>query len=252
MPPIRNGDGTDLAPKGFAEVRKGDGTILWSGDSDGDTVPDSDNLQAHYVASSIDASDGDSVSTWPDSAGSNDATGGDPTFREDEIGGEPAVEFDATDDYLDTNYEQNTNDARSLYIVAKAPSGYGHWYGAYDSSGDGNRTYFGVGVLGWMAAYGDELTEGNQFDETGVVIGSLVAGSGSVDVYVDGEHKIGGSYNGVGPTGYNDFIGARNMDGSADSYFEGAIAEILRYDVEHGSSTRSSVESYLNDKYGVY
>jgi len=37
MPPIRLGDGTTVAPKGFSEVRKGDGTIL----SSGNAIPDS-------------------------------------------------------------------------------------------------------------------------------------------------------------------------------------------------------------------
>lgn len=39
MSPIRQGDGTGLTQKGIAEVRKGDGTVLWSAAPD---IPDSD------------------------------------------------------------------------------------------------------------------------------------------------------------------------------------------------------------------
>jgi len=38
MLPIRRGDGTGLSAKGFSEVRKGDGTVLWSA---GTQIPDS-------------------------------------------------------------------------------------------------------------------------------------------------------------------------------------------------------------------
>lgn len=62
--PIRKGDGTALAPKNFAEVRKGDGTILWSAGTEG-AVPASAIHQWAYdegtgttAADSIGTADG--------------------------------------------------------------------------------------------------------------------------------------------------------------------------------------------------
>jgi len=90
MMPIRRGDGTGLSVPGFSEVRKGDGTVLWSAGAD---IPDSVVLQ--YYADSWSQGD----STWNDEAGTSDATvNGGPTAATLSDGSD-SIETDGSDDH---------------------------------------------------------------------------------------------------------------------------------------------------------
>lgn len=219
-------------------------------------IPDTGNLQSHYVASEIDANDGDAISTWPDSAGSYDATGGSPIYRDNALNGEPVLEFDGSGDVLDTGYVQNTDDPRSIYAVITVNStnagAWSRFYGAYDSSGDGNRTYMAKSDGDEYAVlYGTGSNLTGSFVMDSWRVHSFVAGSGSAELF-DNQTSVGTvTYSGNGSVGYSDAIGAYNDDGSFDSYTEFRIAELLRYNVDHESSTRMEVEAYLNNKYGV-
>ena len=216
-------------------------------------IPDSENLQSHYVASEIDASDGDPISTWPDSSGSFDATGGDPIYREDEIGGEPALEFNSgNQDVFDTGHQQNTNDPRTMYFAVRVDgptNDWARWWGAQD--GD-NRSYLGAtNDSGYTIVYADNFTDSGSFPYGSWHIHSITAGSGTVEWFDNGSSIDSASYTGQGTLDATDRIGAMDNDGVRD-YIDGYIAEILRYDVDHDDSARSEVESYLNDKYGVF
>lgn len=92
MTPIRRGDGTGLAPKGFAEVRKGDGTVLWS--AGGSAIPDS---AVHRWL--LD----ESGSTADDSIGSAALTHSGPTRVTDTWQGGAARDYDGVDDQTTGN-----------------------------------------------------------------------------------------------------------------------------------------------------
>jgi len=246
MAPIRKGDGTPLEIPGVQEVRSGDGRVFFEGDA----IPDSGNLQSHYVASELNADDGDTVSEWPDQVGSHDATGS-ATFVEDAINGQPALKFDGSD-YFDTGYQQNTDDPRTLYIVAIIDaSGSQSLWGGFDRDGDGNRSYLRYDSGDYSMGYADNETRGAGTEVGDWLIHSTVAADGSKTWHTNQTERLSGSYNAVGVISENDHIGAYLDDGDTTHELDGKIAEILRYDVEHGSSQRAEIEDYLDDKYDL-
>jgi len=224
----------------------------------GVAIPDSQNLNAHYVASEIDAMDGDAVTTWPDVSGNGfDATGGSPVYRESAVNGEAALEFDGTDDFFDTGYSVNTNSGRSRYVlwqVTDTDANDNHAYGAFDTSGDGNRTY-----LSYESGGGSTVVWGSPFVKQGsptinsYVISSHIADDSTTTVEVwDNQTSLGTTdYEGQGDSNLNEYIGARNQGGSDERHLGGFMAEYLDYNAVHDSTTRNDVESYLNDKYSV-
>jgi len=100
MPPIRNGDGTPVAPKGVSQVRTGDGRILF----DGPAIPDSVEYQLN--AFDIDADEGDTLAEWPEAVtGGTVGAVGEPTYRESDVNGHPSVELDGSNDgFVDNNF----------------------------------------------------------------------------------------------------------------------------------------------------
>ena len=231
-----------------------DGDTGGGGDPDPpESVPDTANLQSYYAADEIDAIGGQTVNMWPDGAGSFDATddGSPPVYRTGEINGLPAVDF-AGDAYLDTGYRHDTDGPWSLYAVARVDNtgGTNHVYGA--QSGD-NRAYTGIDAGEWRAGYGDTLNQGGTATEGEYFLVSFVAGSGTVELFANGGSEVTGSYTPLGGQSHNHLIGAFTNDaGVPGEYWGGEVAEILRYGVEHDSTTRQDVELYLNGKYGIF
>ena len=93
MVPIRKGDGTGLAAKGYSQVRKGDGTVLWN------AIPDVGDLQQRSDARALSLSDGETVDPFSDQTeNENDlAAVGNPTFNETTDLDLPAVTYDTSD-----------------------------------------------------------------------------------------------------------------------------------------------------------
>lgn len=93
--PIRRGDGTVINPKGYSEVRKGDGTILWSAES-GPPAP----VGTPYIWYPIDEGSGTLVA---DNVGTHDATNNGAAWTEDanRIGGW-WLNGNGTSDYIET------------------------------------------------------------------------------------------------------------------------------------------------------
>lgn len=85
MTPIRQGDGVGLTPNGIAEVRKGDGTVLWSAAPD---IPDSGISRYEFE-------DDTQASTLIDSWANNDGTLSGATY----VNG--GLSFDGTNDFGD-------------------------------------------------------------------------------------------------------------------------------------------------------
>jgi len=246
-----------------SEIQKAtiDGQIVSEITIDGqeafDPIPDSDNLQSRYPASTFSLSEGDTISSaWTDTQGSFDAAvNGSPTYRSSATpSGDPAVEF-AGSSYFDTGFVQNTDNTRSLYVVRRADStsSFNTIYGAEDSSGTLNADYLRKEDNGFRRAlYSDGNTTFGTMTTGSFVIDSLIADGSTLNWYVNGSNVGSVSYTGQGSIRFNDYIAARNANGSANLQFIGEIADILRYTVGHSSSTRSDVESFLNSEYSVF
>ena len=219
-------------------------------------IPDSGNLQSQYVASSFSLNDGDAInSAWEDKQGNFDASVfGSPVYRASAANGEPVVEFDGSNDYFDTGFAQDTNNARSIYIVTLTDVNdvTGFAYGSFDLSGSTNRTSVGQTSPDYFSSYGDTFNGSGTATTSAFELYEVNTGSGSGEMFINGSSQHTFSYTGQGTSPYSDLIGARNKDGSPSSYWDGQIAEILRYTVSHDSTTASNVRYYLNDKYALY
>ncbi len=120
MRPIRKGDGTGLSVPGVSEVRKGDGTVLWSA---GGAIRDS--VVARGVAKDHDGSQ------WVSEIGPNipDVQGG-PTKLTDVIAGEPVVSYNGSTDVSQTTTSIASTDPQAIIFTAKSdePSSTGPHY----------------------------------------------------------------------------------------------------------------------------
>lgn len=66
MNPIRQGDGTGLSVPGYSEVRKGDGTVVWSAGSDiPDSVVSRENDNSTFTTSELRGLQINSDDEWP-------------------------------------------------------------------------------------------------------------------------------------------------------------------------------------------
>ena len=229
------------------------GDVTVNGDSVFSAIPDSGSLQAHYDASEIDANDGDSISTWPDSAGTFDATGGSPIYRENQVNGQPAVDFDGVDDDLDTGITPDTTAQQSVYVVLSMAETDGFAYDSVSTDGTTNRFYAAsTGSDFWRLGHGDMSQDSSREPITNEwKITAVTYNDGSGARYNNGDELVSGTGSGVGEV-LSVYIGGRNIDGSADDHMDVTIAEILHYQADHDDETRGEVESYLNDKYSVY
>jgi len=77
--------------------------ITIDGQQAADLIGIPDSVVAHFDATELSGfNDGNTVSTWPDEANGHDATSsGAPVYRASGINGNPAVEFDGTNDSYD-------------------------------------------------------------------------------------------------------------------------------------------------------
>lgn len=240
-PPARKGDGTGLAFKGFTEVRKGDGTVLWSAND----IPDSGDLHAQYDATEITASDEDSVSTWSDATGNGyDLTAtGSPTYKTSGINGNPVVGLDGTDDYFDVSWTAFSQPF-SIYIVAQYPtaSQSGEIFDGINASS--NRHLFDSDGSDNLRMYTTTGITGSGADTNPHIFSTLWDGGNST-------LRKDGTQDASGDVGTNDSagitVGAR---GDQNAYGEVEIGEILIYPQDK-SGIQSDIESYLSDKWGI-
>jgi len=127
-PPIRDGSGNDIGAirlgdgSEISEVRTGAGDVLFSAIP---PAPDSANLRARYDARELSLTDGSAVSTWADVSGNgNDLSFGSdkPTFRDassSTIGSVPTVDFDGSDDFLETLFTSSVSTPFSIFWLGR-------------------------------------------------------------------------------------------------------------------------------------
>ena len=262
MIPPTSIDGTDITGATI------DGTDVQEITVDGDVVfsaeagdpPDQANLGSHYAARLLTGvSDGQTVNTFTDQAGSFDATlvSGSAVLDIDGLNGQPVVNYSSGGAH-DTGFNQNTNDDRTIYIVANTDlTGSANIiYGAFDNS-PANRSYIGDDGSNYFLGYGDtaHLGSGTGTPPTGNNISSYVADSGTYEAYINDSTSPSSAftYSGVGTMGFTDSIGARNNLGDQnDDAPNDPIAEVLRYETAHDDTTRQQVVSFLNGIYNVF
>lgn len=213
-------------------------------------IPDSEDLHAHYDATEISASDGDTISTWPDEIDGHDLTTGTaPTYRTNIIDGNPIVRFDRSNlDFLNVDFATVSQPVH--YFVVYRVNKLGDGYGAYlDSSDDTTSSRQKIGVNIDVSAWGldaGNLITGGSTDTSDFHISTSLFASTS-------KHRVDGSEVISGDAGSDGQEGLTVGSGRAHTLSSGIgvdIGEILMYPMDK-SDIQSDVEQYLSDKWGI-
>jgi hypothetical protein len=227
-------------------------------------IPDSENLQEHHATRlETGYSDGDTVDPWKNQSGSTDATvdSGSPTFRENQINGQPAIEFDSNSWY-DSGHSQDTSNPRSIYIVAyltpsaSNPNQNNSLWGANDAGANASSEITAdVTNNNYLHHWADsEATVGTVTTGSYIIVSQVDLGSGGSisNLYQNSNNENTLNYNNTNNVRINDYIGVRNDGGNRRNALDGYIAEIMRYNTAHSSSTRQDVWGYLNSSYSIF
>ena len=203
------------------------------------TIPD--NTVAHYDASQLSLTDGDTVSVWPDEQGDNDLDiqTGSPTYVESAINGNPAIAFNG--DGLEVTGLSVTQ-PNTTYVVFEYQSGFD----------GGGRVLSGVSERQIAASYGSYRDKWKTF------AGNTLNGSSDRDIQqmtavFDGDNSIireDGVETAVGYAGTNDLGGLSvGYDSYRDDYYADAyVSEIV---IVNSGSVDLDFENQLLEKWGI-
>ena len=209
------------------------------------TIPD--NTVAHYDASQLSLTDGDTVSVWPDEQGDNDldTQTGSPTYVESGINGNPAIAFDGDGDGLEDTGLSVTQ-PNTTYVVFEYRSG---WDGGRVLSGvsESQLTAWADGEENnWRTAAGDYLNGSN---DLGIQLMTAVFDGGNSIIREDGvetavgdagTNDLGGLSVGYDAFGYN--------NGEGRHYADAYVSEIV---IVNSGSVDLDFENRLLEKWGI-
>ena len=208
------------------------------------TIPD--NTVAHYDASQLSLTDGDTVSVWPDEQGDNDLDiqTGSPTYVESGINGNPAIAFNG--DGLEVTGLSVTQ-PNTTYVVFEYQSGFD---GGRVLSGVSERQLTAWAALGrqnWLTFAGNRLggtTDLGIQQMTAVFDGanSIIREEG-VEIVVGGAgtNDLGGLSVGYDSYGYNFGVGRT-------FYADAHVSEIV---IVNSGSVDLDFENQLLEKWGI-
>ena len=215
-----------------------------------DAIPDSDMLHAHYDATELNFSDGDTVSTFEDQTDNDHeltASGG-PTYISDGINGNPSVFYDGVDDKHIIDSWENQPTPNHVFVVFNHQGGeservfgngsgdnaFGHQY--RNDNGDGGQQLFnGESLNGGDSTLGGTHITTCYFDDGGE---SYIRTDGSLEV--------------SGDAGTRDSEGfSLGVDKGEIGFWEGEIGEVLWYQTGLDSESEAQAEEYLSDKWGI-
>jgi len=209
---------------------------------------------------------GATVHTWYDQAGSNDAVqataANQPKIAENGALLDDGVTFDGTDDFLQTSGQVLTNNytgARSLYGVCKINTDSGYIFGdagsgtnegtSFYSDTASDKIFFTNGKSGTLVDYDNITTiEGSNF-----LISSNYNNNNTTTIHKNsnnnGYTQGTDTYNFTTSSQFT--IGDRQGGSSAATRFNGSVQEIIAYNSDQ-SANRFKIESNINNYYGLY
>lgn len=220
MPPIRKGDGTGLAPKGFAEVRKGDGTVLWSAN----TAPESGVARYEFEQDATDSWDG------------YDGTNQGGSYTTTAKVGDYAIDLDGVDDYVEIPdfglFDGSEDYSVALWFRADNLSSFGrifHPRAEADVAFVVDRV--GNSELAYYTYDGDEhnVSTSSLSTETWYHTVATWDADGDVTLYLDGSSVDSGSLADPEAKSGTNAFGARISTQQGD-YYDGIIDDPRIYD----------------------
>lgn len=215
--------------------------------------PEVSSTVGHWDAQSLNLTDGDSVSTWPDRVGQNDASAiSAPTYNATGINGNPSLDCDGSNS-LDTGHiPDSTTDLCFFAVVRRETTGTSQaMLGVYSTDGSTDRWYHGTSGDNRAMGVGNEYnTGGGTFPSNENIIVNVVASGGTATWYENGKEIHSASYSGVNDISESMYLCARNFGGTAGIEWNGQIGEI----VQAGSITeeeRLAETERLANKWGI-
>ena len=222
--------------------------------------PVTGGLQLWFEASLESYSDGAAVMRWSDESGfGRDLTAGSasaaPTFRANAINGRSAIEFDGVRSLMKTYGSRFTlSQPTTFFVVYRSldpDSNAGRDF-VFDSTNSSVRQAFGRPAAGTIRMYANSDLDfgGITYPFSGFGIWSGVFDGLSSSLYENGS-LIGGGYSGfAGLEGLT--VGGLNSAGQ-DGYdlSHSLVAEVLYYSGALSDGDRATIETWLNQKYGL-
>jgi len=210
-------------------------------------IPDSGDLRARYDARELSLSDGQSVSSWSDSANNNDLSPVDssPTFQKSQVGGVDAVRFDSDD--LRTTWS-DLSEPYHIFMLGELFGTAGS--GNDDTILDGetreqHRFATDTDASGdpWKIAQGSTAL-GSASDLNAHVFNILWQPSGNNDsLQIDRTQNISSDLGTSASEGLT--LGGRFNGGSIEEQSQIDIVEVLVYNSDK-SSVEDDIEDYLD------
>jgi len=207
-------------------------------------IPDAGLLHQHVATDGVSGS----VSGWDDQTGSLDLSGSATSVISDAIDGEPAIEFDGTDDQLDGSRSAFSEPYEQFAVMRLTTAGDGEFYFMSDASDDDVRA----------AILQDSDNEFQVSDDNNDAVASGVSSdtdyhlfnmhvkSGEITLRLDGSEIANNTDASTG--NFDGFtVGYRGDDVGFNSPME--MAENLWYDPNESGYDRSDVEDYISSKY---
>ncbi|MFO7922972.1 MAG: hypothetical protein R6U58_04700, partial [Bacteroidales bacterium] len=214
-------------------------------------APVTDGLVLHLDAGALEFDNNDPVDRWDDLSGFNNyasqATGvNQPTFNTGILNGNPAVSFDGTNDYLETDaFSSALSQPNTVFVVWKTNStgtqvvvdgiDNNHRHGIYQGTQGGDNVAFFAGSV-------QSYSRTTPIDP--IITSAIFNGTGS-EIWENGESKATGDIGEHSLTGVT--VGVRQ--GNSNYFLDGDVAEILVYDRALTENERVQVELYLDGKY---
>lgn len=228
-----------------------------------------DGLVLWLDAESLDLSDADPVSLWPDlSDEQNDVSQGtvadQPTFKTNIVNGRPVVRFDGSSDILSVATPIVTTFPFEVMGVYEGGSGSSCVWGIVDRSVDNTYSYMGSRDDGGtqravMTARDssfapDNITGGGDISGTFRLVDGRFLASNDRRLRVDGTEVATDTADRDGSANWSHTdIGAFLRDGSSfTDGLDGDIAEIIVYSRDLSATERTQVEDYLRLKYALF
>jgi len=238
-----------------------DGTDVSEVTVDGQTVfapnaiPDSENLHAEYDAKKESASNNDSLTSITDHQGGFGDLSGSATYLDSELNNEPAFDFDPSnnDEFTTGSVDTDLSGPQTVYIVYRLDN----TSGGYNAVGFSRDISGGSQLAYRTRSTGSDLdsivdSDGNVFAASyGTDIGTphILCGVFQSGAVIERDDQSAESFSGFTTGSYSSF-GIGNDAQSSGDHWEGPISAALVYGAAHGSSTRSTVFTYLGDRYG--
>jgi len=216
-------------------------------------------LESWYQATSITGiSNGGNVAAWADSSSgghnlSQGTTGDQPIYESSDIGGQPAVRFNGSTDYLSGTASGFTNASTVLSVETVRASQTGGTYEYGINSGVNT----GISLLPWGGTMyarssgigAGDITWAYSSPATNLITQEYNGGSNTGQAWQDSVSKGTVSTSST----YNNSINTVTVgELSPGSYPEPTdLGELIAYNVALTTSQRQGVEGYLANKYGL-